>query len=182
MGHKPLNRVGSGERGEGWSPGGGWSTAMRSRRSRWWAHGSKPCPPQPTTAHLSEEGSGARALEPLGCHECLLPSGPPSDAARALGGGTRPVPPVRARRSCCTSSSWSSRGTWASPCRGLVGWWLGWGMACSGVCRGGLLGWVSHSAGACREIGVPGPKFPRQESSHTFRVFPVRHLARSAPD
>lgn len=136
----------------------------------------------PTTAHLSEEGSGARALEPLGCHDCLLQLGPLSDAARARGGGTRPVPPVRARRSCCTSSSWSSRGTCASPCRGQVGWWLGWGMACSGACRGGPLGWGSNSAGACWEIGVPGPEFPCQESLHTFRVFPVRHLARSAPD
>lgn len=136
----------------------------------------------PTRAHLSEEGCWGRALEPLGCHDCLLPSGPLSDAARARGGGTRPVPPVRARRSCCTSSSWSSRGMCACPSRGLVGWWLGWRMACSGVCRAGPLGWGFHSAGACWESGIPGPAFPRQESSHTFRVFPIRHLARSAPD
>ncbi|XP_032314745.1 protein SSUH2 homolog isoform X10 [Camelus ferus] len=32
------------------------------------------------------------------------------DAARAQGGGTRPVPPARGRRNCCTSSSWSSSG------------------------------------------------------------------------
>lgn len=81
----------------------------------------------PTRAHLSEEGCWGRALEPLGCHDCLLPSGPLSDAARARGGGTRPVPPVRARRSCCTSSSWSSCGTCACPSRGLVGG--GWGGA-----------------------------------------------------
>ncbi|XP_029098031.1 protein SSUH2 homolog isoform X2 [Monodon monoceros] len=53
-------------------------------------------------------GPSAEPGPPGGVRCARGPAG--RDAAHAQGGGTRPVPPARARRSCCTSSSWSSCG------------------------------------------------------------------------
>ena len=73
-----------------------------------------------------------------------------SGAARAQGGGTRPVPPARGKRNWCTSSSWSSCGMWWSLHAVAQRWWLG-DMAWTGFCRETPLGWGFLSTGPCWE-------------------------------
>lgn len=159
------------------SPKGDWGTATRSGRSRWWARGSNPCPPQCTSMRKDVRQGPP---EPLGHHDHLSGTdGAPLRCSTCSGRGNKTCATCKGEKKLLHFLQlvivWYVAPLNAMAWRGgLGGHGLDWFLQRSSTWLG-----LSQCRDLLGETESQGPKAPRQGSSHALRVSPIGYLART---